>query len=357
MRVTNLTEVNVEKLRIGLIGCGGMGAALAKAAAGLERAEVVAVSDVFGEAAEKLSQELGAQAYGDDGRKILRRRDIAAVIVATPPYLHRNGVVRAARARKHIFSEKPMATNVSDCDAMLRAVEKAGVKLQIGQVLRYLPLQSMTIELVRSGKYGEPIAISVTRVGGSWGSYRTSWRYSHQQSGGVLMEVNAHELDLMRQICGDARTVCAHARRYFEQPMTSPDQVFVIMEFESGAMGHLHSSFASAIGETSCKVQCREGAIFYRSGPGLPGTLWHGAFREQPTAVLDKDIAVENPVAREVREWVDAVLDDKPVTIPGIDGRKAVELAEAAYHSARTGKPVKLPLKRATGTMAREWED
>jgi predicted dehydrogenase len=357
MRVSSFAEGDVEKLRVGLIGSGSMGAGLARACAGLERAEVVAVSDVDGAIAEKVGKDLGAQAYGDDGEKLLARDDIAGVIIATPPYLHHDGVVRAARAGKHIFCEKPMATNVSDCDAMIAEVEKAGVKLQMGQVLRYLPMQSMTIELVRSGKYGEPIAMSVTRVSGVWGRFRTSWRYSHVQSGGILMEVNSHELDLMRQVCGDAKVVCAHARRYIEPHMSSPDQIFAIMEFENGAMGHLHSSFASAIGESSCKVQCREGAIFYRSGPGLPGTLWHGAFGEQPTGVPDKEIKVEEPVTREVREWVDAVLDDTPVTIPGIEGRKAVELAEAAYESARCGKPVKLPLTQATGVMSSEWQD
>jgi len=347
----------VEKLRVGLIGSGSMGASLARACAGLERAEIVAAADVNPEAAEKVGKDLGAQAYADDGEQVLARDDIGGVIIATPPYLHRDGVVRAARAGKHIFCEKPMATNVSDCDAMIAAVEKAGVKFQMGQVLRYLPMQCMTIELARSGRYGEPIAISVTRIGGGYGRLACGWRLSHVQSGGILMEVNSHEFDLMGQVCGDAKSVCARARRYLAETMLSPDQVFALVEFESGAMGHLHSSFASAIGESSCKVQCRQGAIFYRSGPGLPGTLWHGAFGEQPTSVLDKEIKVEEPVTREVREWVDAVLDDMPVTIPGIEGRKAVELAEAAYQSARSGKPVKLPLTKATGIMSSEWVD
>lgn len=347
----------MDKFRVGLIGAGGMGAGLAKACAALDRAQVVAVSDVVAAAAQRAAKELGAEAYGDDGQGILARDDVAGVIIATPPLRHREGVVRAAQAGKHIFCEKPMATNVTDCDAMIAAVKAAGVKLQMGQVLRYLPMQSMTIDLARSGRYGEPIAMSVTRIGGGYGGAENNWRVSHVQSGGILMEVNSHELDLMRQVCGDAKSVYARARRYVHQRLRTPDQVFVVMEFASGAMGELHSSGASAIGEYSCKVQCRGGAIFFRSGPGLPATLWHGAFGAPPTAVLDKDIECENAVQREVREWVEAVLDDAPVTIPGIDGRKAVELAEAAYESARSGKAVKLPLKQATGVMAHEWED
>jgi len=347
----------VDKFRVGLIGAGGMGAGLAKACASLDRAQVVAVSDIAAENAQRVAKELGAEAYSDDGQSIIERDDIAGVIIATPPLLHRDGVERAAQAGKHIFCEKPMATNIADCDAMIAAVEAAGVKLQMGQVLRYLPMQSMTIDLVRSGRYGEPIAMSVTRISGGYGGAETHWRVSHVQSGGILMEVNSHELDLMRQVCGDARSVYARARRYVHQRLRTPDQVFMVMDFAGGAMGELHSSGASAIGEYSCKVQCRGGAIFFRSGLGLPGTLWHGAFRDDPVAVLEKDIQCESAVCREVREWVEAVLDDTPVTIPGLDGRGAVEIAEAAYESARFGKAVKLPLKKATGVMSQEWED
>lgn len=343
----------MEKLRVGLIGSGSMGASLAKHCAGLERAEVVAVADVVAEAAQKLGQELGAQAYGDDGEKILAREDIAGVIVATPGYLHVDGCVRAAQAGKHIFCEKPLATNVCDCDAIIAAAEAFGIKLQVGQVLRYLPLQAKAIELVRSGRYGEPIAVSITRIGGGYGgAWGVRWRDSHEQSGGILMEVNAHELDLMGQLCGDAIKVCASAHRYVHERMQTPDQVFMLVDFASGAMGQLHSSAASAIGDGNTKVQCREGAVFFAGG-----TLRHGRFGQEPEVIESGEIQVENAVTREVREWVEAVLDDIAVTIPGSDGRKAVELAEAAYESARSGKPVKLPLKKSTGVMSGPWPD
>ena len=80
MRVNSPPEAKVEKLRVGLIGCGSMGASLAKACAGLERAEVVAVSDIVAEAAEKLGHELGAEAYADNGDKLLGRDDIAGIL-------------------------------------------------------------------------------------------------------------------------------------------------------------------------------------------------------------------------------------------------------------------------------------
>ena len=212
--------------------------------------------------------------------------------------------------------------------------------------------------MARSGIYGEPIAVSITRMGGKYGgTWKKRWRDSHVESGGILMEVNSHELDLMCQFLGDAASVYALAHRYVNEQMTTPDQVFALVDFASGAMGQLHSSAASAIGETNCRVQCRRGTIFYRSGPGMPGTLWHAGFGQELAAVPASEIQVEDGVVREVREWVDAVLDDTPVTIPGIESRKAIELAEAAYKSAVSGKPVKLPLARATGVMSREWQD
>lgn len=346
----------MDKLTIGLIGCGPMGSALARFCSSVERAQVVAVADIDPAAAEKLGNELGVKTYNDDGRAILRRKDIAAVMIATPPHAHRKGVERAARAGKQIFCEKPMSSNVSDCDAMIAAVAKAGVKLQMGQVLRYLPLQDRTIQLARSGKYGTPFAMSVTRISGpGYGEWSRPWRDSHPGSGGVLLEINSHELDFMRQIFGDAATVFARGGRYRESGLHTPDQLFVTVSFEGGEMGFLHASVAAGIGEYAWKVLCTDGAIYSCTTAGTPTGLQHGGFGHELVTETPEELDAGSGYIRELREWVEAVLDDKPVTIPGIDSRKAVELAEGAYRSVETGKPVTLPLARKTGAMNHEW--
>jgi predicted dehydrogenase len=321
-----------------------MGRDLVRAVKAIAKARLAAVCDVDESKAQALGKEHGVSAFSDPA-EFFRSAEIEAVIVATPQFVHRQGAELAAAAGKHVFCEKPMAVTVADCDAMIAACRKAGVKLMIGQVLRYLPTWSKSLEIVRSGALGRPIGISVTRIGGGFGGWFEQWRGSMQGSGGLLMEINSHEIDFMRCLAGDVDSVFCLAEHYVDPHLQMPDLIYVLLRFKSGAIGHLHSSMASAIGESSAKIQCEKGSLFYRHAFGLDSDIIWNEFGKEPQRILTKEVQVEDGVVREVREFVESVLEDKPVTIPGEEGRAAVEVAQAAYESARTGQVVKLPLK------------
>jgi predicted dehydrogenase len=322
-----------------------MGRDLVRAVKAIEKARLAAVCDVDASKAEALGKEHDVPAFADP-REFSRKADIQAVIIATPQFAHREGAELAAAAGKHVFCEKPMAVTVADCDAMIAACKKANVKLMIGQVLRYLATWHKTLEIIRSGVLGKPIGISVTRIGGGFGGWFEQWRGTLEQSGGILMEINSHEIDFMRCIAGDVESVFCFAEHYVDPQLKMPDLVYVLLKFKSGAIGHLHSSMASAIGEGSAKIQCEKGSLFYRNVFGLESDIiWKTFEAKEPQRVATKEVKVEDGVVREVREFIESVLEDKPVTIPGEEGRAAVEVAQAAYESARTGELVQLPLK------------
>jgi len=335
----------VKQVSVGLLGCGRMGRDLVRAVKAIEKARLAAVCDVDASKAEALGKEHDVPAFANP-REFFQKADIEAVIIATPQFAHREGAELAAAAGKHVFCEKPMAVTVADCDAMIAACKKANVKLMIGQVLRYLATWHKTLEIIGSGVLGKPIGISVTRIGGGFGSWFEQWRGTLEQSGGILMEINSHEIDFMRCIAGDVESVFCFAEHYVDPQLKMPDLVYVLLKFKSGAIGHLHSSMASAIGDGSAKIQCEKGAVFYRRGPEIEGDIIWCEFGKDLQRILMKDVTVEDGVVREVREFIESVLEDKPVTIPGEEGRAAVEVAQAAYESARTGKLVKLPLKQ-----------
>lgn len=334
----------MKQLGVGLLGCGRMGRDLVRAVKAIPKARLAAACDVDESKAQTLGKEHEVPAFADPA-EFFRSADIEAVIVATPQFVHRQGAELAAAAGKHVFCEKPMAVTVADCDAMIAACQKAGVKLMIGQVLRYLPTWSKSLEIVRSGVLGRPIGISVTRIGGGFGGWFEQWRGSMQGSGGLLMEINSHEIDFMRCLAGDVDSVFCLAEHYVDPHLQMPDLIYVLLRFKSGAIGHLHSSMASAIGESSAKIQCEKGSLFYRHAFGLDSDIVWNEFGKEPQRILTKEVKVEDGVLREVREFVESVLEDKPATIPGEEGRAAVAVAQAAYESARTGQLVKLPLK------------
>ena len=194
----------METIGIGVIGCGGMGRSLATSAHAVEGIEVICVSDLQEALAEKLAADLNAS-YVLDYHELLADDRIQAVLIASPPFMHSPMVVDAANAGKHIFSEKPMAPTLSDCDAMIAAAEENDVKLTIGLVCRYHATHSAVRGIVQSGELGAPACMMVHRIGGPWrsgGSY-VPWRLERAKSGGSLMEINAHEIDFMRWTCGD----------------------------------------------------------------------------------------------------------------------------------------------------------
>ncbi len=334
----------MEKIGIGVIGCGGMGRSLANAANTVEGTDIVCVSDLQEELAKTLAENLETK-HTTDYHELLRDDDIDAVLIASPPFLHAQMAVDAAKAGKHVFSEKPMAPTLEDCDTMLNAASQNRVKLTIGLVCRYHATHSKVREIVHSGELGAPANMMVHRIGGPWrGGHRTPWRLERAKSGGSLMEINAHEIDFMRWTCGDVKSVYAAGGQYVQEDTDYPDVVLASLNFENGAVGLLHSSHAAAVGGYGGRVDCEKGSIYFPQIWGGDATIRIKHFEGDTKELRIGDIKVPPPVQQEIRVFVQAIRNDTTPPITGNDGRAAVEIALAAYQSVETGEPVKLPL-------------
>lgn len=335
----------METIGIGVIGCGGMGRSLATSANAVEGVEILCVSDLQETLAEKLAAELGT-AYTLDYHELLAEGRIQAVLIASPPFMHSPMAVDAANAGKHIFSEKPMAPTLAECDAMIAAASENGVKLSIGLVCRYHATHSKVREIVQSGELGAPACMMVHRIGGPWrsGYSHTPWRLERAKSGGSLMEINAHEIDFMRWTCGEVRSVYAAGGQYGPDKSDYPDVVLVSLQFANGAIGLLHSSHVSAVGGYGGRVDCEGGSIYFPQIWGGNATIEIKPFEGEGRKIKVADIEVPPPVQEEIRVFVDAIRNDTAPLITGSDGRAAAEIALAAYQSVESGESVPLPL-------------
>ena len=334
----------MAKLGVGIVGCGGMGASLARGVGELETADVVACFDEAGDKAQELAATTGSRAAASY-EEMLTDEAVGAVAVASPQFAHAACTLAAARAGKHVFCEKPMATSLEDCDAMIAACREAGVTLMVGQVCRYHAVHGKVQELVASGELGRPICMIVRRIGGGWGDrWSQHWRLQRGLSGGNLMEVHAHEIDFMRFVCGDVERVYAAGGLYLDQRLDYPDLALVTMHFASGAKGFLHSGQVSAIGGYGGRVDCEGGSLYFPAIWGADGGIRMCKTGGEPTFLAASEIPVETPVTHELRDFVDAALRGTPAPVPGAEGRAAVEVALAAYRSIETGQAVDLPL-------------
>ncbi|HAA73757.1 TPA: hypothetical protein DCE37_01390 [Candidatus Latescibacteria bacterium] len=331
-------------LKMGLIGCGVMGRSLSESAASLDETDVVWVSDVDEEKGKALATDLGC-AYVADYTEVIGRDEVEAVMIATPGFLHEEPAVAAANAGLHVFSEKPLAPTFDACDRIIEAARVNSVALGVGQVCRFHPVHRKVRDLVHTGDFGKPTVMTINRLGSGFkGIWRVPWRTSREQSGGTLMEVNAHEIDFLRFVAGcEATSVFAAGGNYINQEIDFPDAALVTIMFETGAIGSLHSSDVSAIGGYGGRVDCENGSLVFPRFWGDGAELMYQIGDDEPVAIPAADLAGDlSPVAQEIKAFAEAVLagDTPPVT--GEDGRAVVAIAEAAYDSVASGSPVQL---------------
>lgn len=326
-------------LRLGVMGCGGMGTGLLDRAVRLGRTQVAAIYDPDEAALKRGCERYSAEPVASE-RGLAERHDVDAVLIASPGAAHLQNVLAAAPTGKPIYCEKPLCTTVERCDRMIEACRRSGSKLFVGQVLRLFPLFWESHRIVQSGALGDPRLISITRAGRGLNHSR-GWRASFQQSGGLLLEVNAHEIDYMLFLMGPVESVKGLALN-LNQWGDCDDAIALQIRFRSGGIGMLHSSMASSVGEYRVHLQCACGNLLHG---GWGGDLRYQAFADdKPTTVSAESLGGgPDPYERELISFFDWVESDTAPLFTGETGRAVVAVAEAAYRSIESGEEEPAP--------------
>ena len=331
-------STGAKSVNIGVIGCGPHGCFLADRLKALDGARITVGYDPDPAAAAAFAETCSCAAAADFDA--LLDDEVDAVVIASPPLTHKDSTLRAIAAGKHVFCEKPMALSVADCDEMLAAAAAATVKLCVGQVLRLVGPFRQALELIGSENLGAPSGIAVARCSGysDRGGFGVAWRQSSETSGGLLFEINAHELDFLRAVCGEPESVYAQGVRVMEDGFDYNDLWYVNVRFRSGAIGVLHSSRSCFVRMGYFTIQCPGGTIStYDQTAALTLTTTAGESRTWSPEDLEN---YEDPFRYELRSWLEAITADTPMIVDGNDGRMAVAMAAAAHESARSGEVV-----------------
>ena len=314
----------------------------------LDSISIAALSDpVEANVAEAAAMAGGGAAQFSHYSALLADPDVDAVVVATPNFLHAEVTIAALEAGKDVLCEKPMALTVDDCDAMWNTAQRLGRKLMAGQVLRLMhPFVDMR-EFIASGEIGEPRSANIERISGAWVfslAKADTWRMSKEKTGGLLYEINAHELDLLRSVFGEPTQVYARSVNVASPSHDYEDTNLVLAEFAGGQSATLYGSSASAFARTTGTFFCTEGSVSYGWGFDKSDSraLHYKKFGDdEPTPIefADDTKAGLGTQAQSFAKWV---LEDVAPEVTGWDGRQSVAMAEAAYESARANVPVKV---------------
>ncbi len=182
-----------------VVGSGHFGSEFARAIAGNNECELVMVYSPS-QSSEVLSKELSCP-YTHDIDDIWNNKEIDAVIIASPNYLHKEQVIAAARAKKHIFCEKPFALNIEDAKEMLVACKEENVLIMVGHIMHFYDGLYKTKEMIDKGEFGEIINMHVERTGWESKKPQVSWKKMQDLSGGHLFH-HIHEIDLVQWFMG-----------------------------------------------------------------------------------------------------------------------------------------------------------
>ena len=194
----------MKLIKIGVIGVGGRGALARNAHLPEEGFKIVAGVDVDDEHLKNFKEFAGDDVFiSKDYRKLLAIRDIDAVFVTSPDFLHEEHALAALLAGKAVYLEKPMAITIEGCDRLLKAAYKTGSKLYLGHNMRHFPVVLKMKEVIDSGLIGEVQAgwcRHFVNYGGD--AYFRDWHSEQKNTTGLLLQKGAHDIDVMHWLMG-----------------------------------------------------------------------------------------------------------------------------------------------------------
>lgn len=351
----------MKKVRLGIIGIGGMGGSHARyvQAGAVPRCALTAVCDIVPEYLDRFE---GVEKY-EDSRDMIRSGSVDAVLIATPHYGHTTIGIDALNQGLHVLVEKPISVHKADCERLIAAHKDEKQVFAAMFNMRTNPIYRKAKQLLDNHELGELVRVNFIVT--SWfrtefyyasGGWRATWS---GEGGGVLLNQCPHQLDLLQWLCGMPAKVQSIIRLGARHDIEVEDEVTAILEYANGASGVFVTSTGEAPGTNRFEICGERGKLLIENGAlsfsrnEIPATefsrttdqkfgrppAWDVTFPGVANGGGHKDITTN---------FVNAILDDEPLLAPARDGIHSVELGNAMLLSGLTGKPVDMPMKGVT---------
>ena len=319
----------MKQLRVAVIGTGFWGKNQARVFSQLDQTKLVCVCDANKVAARTVGTQYGVQ-YTSELDRVLERIDVDAVTICTPTTTHREIATRALLAGKHVLVEKPMTDTASEGEELLALSKERGLKLMPGHIERFNPAVGYLKSLVAEGSLGNVMLFLARRVG--------QWP---ERIGdvGVVRDTAIHDIDLARYVFEDE--VNAVYARTGSMRHRNEDFAEIMLQFTKGGTAFIDANWLSP----------RKTRTLVVTG-------------SEATAQLDyitQEVSIENyqrtikphlermePLIIELTHFAESIINDRPFSVNGLDGLRAVEICEAVLRSGSHGKTMKLPLQTTT---------
>lgn len=345
----------MNKVRIGLIGCGGIAErAHLPALEAQPDVEVVAVCDIDTKRCALVADNHKIPEVFAGYEELLSDPNIDAVDICTPNYAHEKPAVAALEAGKHVLVEKPIARNATEAQEMVDAAKRSGKKFMVAQCCRWLPDSLVLKRFIDGGAMGEMYyarAQAIRRRGiPGWGVFIDK----EKQGGGPLIDIGVHILDTTLWLLGHPKPVAASGATYTKfgnregifgawgswdyKNFTVEDFAAGFVRFENGATLTIESSFAANIEKDKMSL-----AILGAEGGCQTDPL--KIFREEHGTLVDVTptcVPESKMYHGEIRAFLDSIINDTEPPVTGDQALMLMKILDAIYKSSETGREVKI---------------
>ncbi|WP_025762070.1 Gfo/Idh/MocA family protein [Dyadobacter tibetensis] len=265
--------------------------------------------------------------------QIANNPDIDVVYVVLPPSMHKEYTIRAAKAGKHVFCEKPMAMNVKECEEMIKACKDNKKSLSIGYRCQHDPNTQAFMRIAKEQSLGKIQLVSC--AAGYYDKRTTHWKQNKALGGGSMYDMGVYALQGARLSVGEepilvtAQHINNRPDIYHEVDETTNFQ----LHFPSGAIATCTSSFG--IQSNFLKVNYEKGQLYMEPFSSYKGNKGYSTLGEI-------NFALDSQQAKQMDEDAMSILKSQPQLVPGEEGMRDIRVVEAIYQAAKTGKSVKL---------------
>lgn len=332
-------------MKVVVIGAGTMGNVHAKAYQQIENVNLVGIVDIRIDSAKKLADTYGTRAYASFD-EAMAEEDPDVIDICVPTYLHYEFAQKAARRKKHVICEKPLARTLKQASAIIDVCNQEGVRLFVGHVVRFFPDYIVAKDLVMADKIGKVGTVRTMR-GGPFPNAAEDWYASLEQSGGLVVDLLIHDFDFLRWIFGEVDHV--YTKALTGRETNHSDYAFVSLRFKNGVIANVEGSWAEPSGfYTEFEFSGTTGMLTHDSRKEIPVKLsLRGNESSNAGVNIPESPLTHSPYLIELKHFIECIESGSEPIVTPKDAFKALETSLAAVQSLKTGEPVYLNKEEA----------
>ncbi|TVY07236.1 Gfo/Idh/MocA family protein [Paenibacillus cremeus] len=326
-----------KKLRLALIGAGAIAGSHLTAIQELDSLIGAAICDTNADRAKALlaSHSMDMPVY-TDYKEMIRSVRPDAVAINLPHFLHKEAAIFCAEQGCHMMLEKPMALNVEECNEIMGAADRYGVRLMIGHTQRYLPENRKARDIIQSGELGKLVMVNDVRLVSYFTDTRPQWFFhQHLAGGGIVMNLGSHSIDKIQWLADSRVVKLKAALTHFGLKGDIEGSGHLWLALSNGATATVSLGGYGGVNRNDTEFVFTQGMLRIEQNRGLSISR-NGVY--EPVPIEDGT----HPFVLQYLDLLGSIHEDAPLAVTAEYSRDVIRIVQTVYESHRSGRELEV---------------